>query len=446
MSTAADARPLPGRDQTGEARCDSLTHDGRAVARVNGKTTFIEGALPGERVRFRYLRKRARYDTAALVDILEPSPQRVTPPCPAFGVCGGCTEQHLAPAAQVRAKQQVLADALAHVGRVAPAHWLEPITGPASGYRRRARLGVRFVPKKGGVLVGFRERRSSYVTPLASCVTLDPGFSALLAPLRALISGLSRPDRLPQIEISAGESARALIFRHLEPLTGGDLERLRGFARAHDAAVYLQPGGPETVAPLWPLPPPELDYALPAFDLWLAFGPTDFVQVNGAVNRLLVERAVGLLAPGAGEHVVDLFCGIGNFTLALARRARRVTGYEADPALIRRAEANAQRNGIANAAFRVADLYGPGLAGVYAAGVCDKLLLDPPRAGAIEALKAMPAPGPARIVYVSCNPATLARDSEYLVQARGYRLEAAGIADMFPHTSHVESLALFSRT
>ena len=431
---------------TAVARVESLTHDARGVARVHGKATFIEGALPGEEVRFRYLKRRARFDSGGLVDVLEPSPERVMPPCRHFGTCGGCTLQHLAPHGQIEAKQRVLSETLQHLGRVRPARWLAAITGPTAGYRRRARLGVRFVPKKGGALVGFRERRRSFVTPLDACVTLDPRLSALLPALRSVAAGLSRADRLPQIEVAAGDEVCAAIFRHLEPLTPADLDRLRAFADEQATSVYLQPGGPETIQAFSPDPAPELSYSLPAFDVSFVFEPRDFIQVNSAVNRALVESAVTLLDLTPSDRVLDLFCGLGNFTLPLARRAAFVVGYEADAILVRRGMQNARRNRLNNVEFRVADLFGAAVSDVWDHGRCQKVLLDPPRAGAIEIFKALPADPPRRIVYVSCNPATLARDSEYLVNARGYRLEAVGVADMFPHTSHIESIALFART
>lgn len=430
------------RTETAEARIESLDYEGHGVARVNGKATFIDGALPGERVRFRYDRRRRRHDQGTTIEVLEPSPERVTPPCRHFGRCGGCSLQHLAPAAQVASKQQVLSDNLARIGRTEPEAWLDPILGPDRGYRRRARLGVRDVPKKGGVLVGFRERRRSYITPLDDCLTLDRRIAALLPALRGLVAGLSRPDRLPQIEVAAGDSAAALVFRHLEPLTGADLERLRGFAQAHDVQVHLQPDAPESVHALWPVPAPALGYALPEFDVRLVFRPTDFIQVNAEVNRRLVSRAIELLALEPDDNLLDLYCGLGNFTLPAARRARRVLGIEGEAGLIARARANAESNGLANADFRAADLsaQAPAAWGDFR---FDKLLLDPPRTGAIEAIRALPADGPRRIVYVSCNPATLARDSQYLVEVLGYRLASAGVADMFPHTAHVESIALF---
>jgi 23S rRNA (uracil1939-C5)-methyltransferase len=441
-ASARNEDRTPARGDIAIADVESLTHDARGVARIDGKATFIEGALPGERVRFRYHNKRPRFDTGIAIEILTPSPDRVTPPCPHFGVCGGCSLQHLAPAAQTRAKQQVLAETLEHVGRVRPERWLPAISGPDAGYRRRARLGARLVHKKGGVLVGFREKRRSFITARDSCHVLVPRFTALLPSLRALIGGLSRPDRIPQVEVAAGDEQLALVLRHLEPLTEPDRERLRDYERAHALTMFVQPGDASTIAPLSPNPT-ALTYALPEFDLELQFEPSDFVQVNSAVNRALVGRAIELLQLGAEDRLLDLFCGLGNFTLAGARRAGRVVGIEAEPALIERAQANAARNHLANVEFRVGNLYDTTNPFAWSSEHYHKLLLDPPRAGALEAIKALPADGPSRIVYVSCNPATLARDSDYLVHVLGYRLEAAGVADMFPHTDHVESIALY---
>ncbi|HEX9812859.1 MAG TPA: 23S rRNA (uracil(1939)-C(5))-methyltransferase RlmD [Burkholderiales bacterium] len=439
-------RTSPAANGEGEATIESLTQDARGVARIDGKTTFIEGALPGERVRFRYARRRSRYDTGTAIEIVVPSPDRVAAPCPHFGTCGGCTLQQLSSDAQLRSKARVLAESLRRLGRVQPTAWLAPIAGPTTGYRRRARLGVRLVPKMGGVLVGFRERRRSFIAPLADCLTLDPRLAALLPVLPNLVAGLSRPDRVPQIEMSAGDDAAAIVLRHLEPLTANDMARLRDFAAERDIGLYLQPRDSASVRPLWPEAGVALTYRLPAFAVTLSFGVTDFVQVNAAVNRDLVRRAVDLLDVAATDRVVDLFCGVGNFSLALARRAARVAGYEADTVLARRARENAAANGIVNAEFEIANLYDKSGAAPWVGGGCDKLLLDPPRAGAMAALKALPPNDlPGRIVYVSCNPATLARDSEYLVHRLGYRLEAAGVADMFPHTSHVESMVLFVR-
>jgi 23S rRNA (uracil1939-C5)-methyltransferase len=431
------------RGELAEAQVESLDYEGRGVARVDGKATFIEGALPGERVRFRYERKRRRHDQGTVIEVLEASADRVIPPCAHFGRCGGCSLQHMTPAAQIAAKQRVLAQNLLHIGRVVPDSWLPPIIGPDRGYRRRARLGVRDVPKKGGVLVGFREKRHSFITPLNDCLTLDRRIAVLLPALRDLIAALSRPDRLPQIEAAAGDESVALVFRHLEPFTEADLARLRTFAQAHGVLVHLQPDAPDSVHPLWPDDPPVLSYALPDFDLRLAFTPTDFIQVNAEVNRQLVHHALELLAPGPDDAVLDLYCGLGNFTLAVGRRAGRVLGIEGESGLVERARANAKDNRLANVEFRAADLGGALVPAPWEGFRFDKLLLDPPRTGAIEAIRALPADGPQRIVYVSCNPATLARDSQYLVEVLRYRLAAAGVADMFPHTAHVESIALF---
>lgn len=444
-SNPTDALVPRARGDTAVATVESLTHDARGVARIDGKTTFIEGALPGERVRFRYYNKRPRFDNGATIEVLEPSPDRATPACRYYGVCGGCSLQHLAAGAQLLAKQRILAETLEHVGRVQPTRWLPPIASGDTAYRRRARLGVRVVAKKGGVIVGFRERRRSFITPLESCLTLEPRLAALLVPLREVVGKLSCADRLPQVEVSAGDSGCAAVFRHLLPLNTSDIEHLRAFAQAYDVSTYLQPGGTETIHPLWPRPAPELEYRLPEFDVRLAFAPADFMQVNAIVNAALVSQAVAMLELTPLDHVLDLFCGLGNFTLPLARRAGYVLGLEGESGLVARARANAARNGIANAEFRVADLYDTAGLDLLTGERWTKLLLDPPRGGAMEVVKALSKDGPARIVYVSCNPATLARDSDYLVHVLGYRLEAAGVADMFPHTSHVESIALYTR-
>lgn len=430
-----------------EAVIESLTQDARGVARINGKATFIEGALPGERVRFRYLQRRPRYDTGIAIEIIEPGGDRVDAPCAHFGTCGGCTLQQLSGGAQLRWKARILGDTLRRLGRVQPVRWLAPIAGPTDGYRRRARLGVRLVPGRGGVLVGFRERRRSFITSLSDCLTLDPRLAALLPVLPDLVAGLSRPDRVPQIEMSAGDDTVAIALRHLEPLTSGDTARLRDFAVERTIGLYLQSRDPVNVQPLWPEAGVALTYRLPEFATTLSFGVTDFVQVNAAINRELVQRAVNMLEVAPSDRVVDLFCGVGNFSLPLARRAARVVGYEADVTLVQRARENAASNGIANVAFAVADLYDESSAAAWNGARCDKLLLDPPRAGAMTALKALPPNDlPRRIAYVSCNPATLARDSEYLVHRLGYCLDSAGVADMFPHTSHVESVALYVRS
>lgn len=444
------AAPRAGGD-TDVVQIESLNYDGRGVAHVARKTIFIDGALPGETVRFRYYNKRQKYDSGGAVEIITPSVERVEPACRYFGTCGGCSLQHMQARAQLSAKQQVLADNLRHIGRLEPVSWLAPIAGPEFGYRRRARLGVRLVPKKGGVLVGFRERRRSYITNLDGCLTLEPRVSDLLPHIRGVVARLSRPDRIPQIEVAVGDNAAALVFRHLESLTELDLTRLRAFGAEQDVQIFLQPGGLETVHALWPSSPPPLSYRLVEYGVTIEFAPTDFVQVNHAANHGLVHQAVSLLDPRPDDQVLDLFCGLGNFTFPLARRSRSVLGIEVDAGLLTRARRNAAINRIANVEFRQADLYLPRESSEPEASPWqgyrfDKLLLDPPRAGAMEAIKRLwPDRGPSRIVYVSCYPATLARDADYLVRALGYRLTAAGVVDMFPQTSHVESMAVFDK-
>jgi len=425
---------------------ESLDQEGRGIARRDGKTIFIEGALPGERVTCSPYRKKPAYEVATLVKVVKPASQRVTPRCRYFGLCGGCSLQHLDDRAQVAVKQRVLEDSLWHIGRVRPEQILSAIYGPAWGYRHRARLAVRHVPKKGGALVGFHEKRSSYVADMDSCEVLPERYSRMLRPLRDLVDALSIRNRLPKIEIAAGDEADVLVLRVLEPLASADVERLHEFAKRHGVGIYLQPGGPDTALPMSGERAADLYYTLPEFGLRMSFGPTDFTQVNHAVNRVLVRRALALLDPQPGERIADMFCGIGNFTLAIARRGARAVGIEGSAALLKCAAANAEANGLsATAMFVAMDLYRPMGAWPDALEHFDRMLLDPPRDGAVELVKALPDNGPRRIVYVSCNPGTLARDAAVLTQARGYRLSAAGVVNMFPHTSHVESIAVFDR-
>ncbi|MEQ6341489.1 MAG: 23S rRNA (uracil(1939)-C(5))-methyltransferase RlmD [Gammaproteobacteria bacterium] len=425
------------------ADVESLTQDARGVAHIGGKAVFIEGALPGEEVMFTYVARHRRYDEGQAVQILKASPHRVEPRCPHFNVCGGCSLQHMAVEAQILAKQQVLLDSLAHIGKVAPESLLPPLTGLHWGYRRKARLSAKYVMKKPAMLVGFCEKRSNLLADLTRCDVLDPSVGERIVELRALLNGMDARDRIPQIEIAVGDHQAALVFRTLADLDGDDQNRLRGFGERHGFQIYLQPGGPETAKLLWP-ESATLSYRLPDYDLELFFLPTDFTQVNAELNRPMINRALELLDPQPGERILDLFCGLGNFTLPLARRAGSVVGVEGSEALVQRARDNAQRNGIANVEFHAADLnltvdyswVGPGF---------DKILLDPPRTGAFEAVKHLPAFGASRLVYVSCNPATLARDAAELVHNHGYRMVSAGVMDMFPHTTHVESIALFER-
>jgi len=426
-----------------EAQVLDLAHDGRGVARIDGKTVFIADALPGERVRASRVSRRRSHDEAVLVEVLEAAVERVVPRCQHFGACGGCSLQHLSPAAQLAAKDRSLHDSLARLGHVtAGTHW-PPIAGPAWEYRRRARLGARKVDKKGRVLVGFRERRAALVTDMTGCEVLAGGVGRLIPALSELIGGLSIARRVPQVEVAVGDDRTALVFRVMDPLSPADGIALDRFGVEHGVDVWLQTGGPDTLRPLredTPMP----GYRLAEFDLEFRFLPTDFVQVNGPINEQAVARAVELLAPAPGHRVVDLFCGLGNFSLALARRGARVCGVEGDAALVARARENAARNGL-EAEFHVADLFEDCSGLPWAREPCDALLLDPPRAGAEAAIRLAPQLRPARIVYVSCHPGTLARDAGILVNELGYRLSGAGVMDMFPHTAHVESIALFER-
>ncbi len=432
------SRRGPGPAQQG--RVVDLAHDGRGVVKPEGKAMFVPDALPGELIEFRRRRRRRSFDEGELLQVIEPSPQRVVPRCPHFGRCGGCSLQHLLPEAQLGAKQKQLEEAFRRVGEVTPLHWLEPLTGPHWGYRRKARLGVKWVHAKARVLVGFRERLQPYIADMDSCEVLDARVAALLPALADTIAGLRCRERLPQIEVAAGDDAVALVFRHLDPLAPEDRAALAAFGRTHGVWPWLQPGGLDTVQPLLD-DTPALEYALPDFDLQLRFLPTDFVQVNAGLNRRMVNLAVELLAPADGERVLELFSGLGNFSLPLARRGARVVAVEGDAALVARGRDNAERNGL-SIEYHVADLAEVGADAPWLAGGCDKLLLDPARAGADGALPAVLGCRPQRIVYVSCHPATLARDARIIIDA-GYRLHSAGVMDMFPHTGHVESIALF---
>ena len=432
---------------TGIATIESIDHEGVGVAHVDGKVTFIEGGITGERVAFARRRSRGNFDLATVTEVLSESSQRVSPRCPWFGTCGGCAMQHVDAAAQVAAKQRVLEDNLARIGKVVPESVLPPIHGPTWGYRHRARLSVHFVAKKGGVLVGFHERKSSYVADVRSCEVLPPAISRLIVPLRELFTTMALRERLPQVELAVGESVTVLVLRNLEPLGEEDRTKLRAFADRHGIQWWLQPKGPDTAHPFHPESAPALDYRLPEFGLSIGFGPTEFTQVNAAVNRVLVKRAVDLLDPRPGERVGDLFCGLGNFTLALASRGATVVGMEGLASLVARGEANARANGLeGRASFIAYDLYTDAPGALARLGRVDKLLIDPPRDGAVEICKALPESGaPTRIVYVSCSPSTLARDAGVLVNVKGYRLLAAGVVNMFPHTGHVESIAVFAR-
>ena len=445
------------RDSNEWLKVESLDLEAQGVAHnLEGKVVFIEDALPGEEVQVSVNRRKNNWEQATMTALRRKSSQRVTPRCPHYGTCGGCKMQHFHVGAQVATKQRALEDALWHLGRLRCEQVLRPIEGPAWGYRYRARLSVRFVVKKGKVLVGFHERKSSFVADMDSCEVLPAHVSALLVPLRELIAGMDQRDRLPQIELAVGDAVTALVLRHLDPLSAADLERLRGFGAGRGVQWWLQPKGPDTVRRLDD-GGPELGYALPEFGIWMPFKPTDFTQVNPHINRVLVARALRLLDARADERVIDWFCGLGNFTLPIATTAREVLGIEGSEALVQRSRENAALNRLTSSTSFVArNLFELTPADLASHGHADKWLIDPPREGAFALVKALTdlhadaalAPGfapPKRIVYVSCNPATLARDAGLLVHQAGYRCTAAGAVNMFPHTAHVESIAVFDR-
>jgi len=428
---------------------ESLDQEGHGVGHVAGRVVFIDGALPGERVGISVFRRKPNFDQAKLAEIYRESPYRVQPRCPHFGVCGGCSLQHLEFGAQVAVKQRMLEDALWRIGKVRAEQMLSPIRGPAWGYRHRARLSARYVAKKDGALVGFRERHRSYVADMRGCDVLPPGISRLIVPLRELIDRLSIRERLPQVEVAVGDQVSVLVLRVLESPSPEDQALLRNFSEQEQVQLWLQPRGPDSAYAFHPSQAPQLAYSLPEFDIVMPFLPTEFTQVNPGVNRVLVRRVATLLKPGEGERIADFFCGLGNFSLPLARRGASVTGYEGSAALVARAGANAGLNGLSGCArFTQADLFRVDADWMAEQGRFDKWMVDPPRDGAIELVKALPEAwekAPRRIVYVSCNPNTLARDAGVLVHVKRYRLRAAGIVNMFPHTSHVESIALFER-
>jgi 23S rRNA (uracil1939-C5)-methyltransferase len=421
-------------------------NEARGVARHEGKVVFVEGALIGETVIARPVRSRPSYDIAALQQVIKPSALRVTPRCPSFGVCGGCSMQHLDAAAQVSAKQRLLEDSFLHIAKLKPELMLRPIHGPAWRYRYRARLAVRYVQKKGAVLVGFHEKRSSFVADMQSCEVLPAHVSALLPALRELVGKLSIRDRLPQFELAVGDHSTVLVARVLEPPSRADEELLRQFAVEHSISFWLQPKGPDSAVPFFPTDS-ALGYRLPEFGVEMPFRPTDFTQVNQFINRTLVTRALRLLDVKADERVADLFCGLGNFTLPIATLAKQVVGFEGSASLTQRAKENARRNQLdAKVRFETVNLFDLSQPQQSALSGFDKMLIDPPREGALEVVRSIIQPGfarPTRIVYVSCNPSTLARDAALLVHQGGYALRAAGVVNMFPHTSHVESIAVF---
>ena len=433
----------------GTAYIESLDQEGRGVAHVDGKAIFIQGALPNETVRYQSTRVKASYEFAETKEVLKASNLRFTPKCKHFGMCGGCALQHLDFSAQVAAKQRLLENDLHHIGKVKPENILPPIYGPAWGYRHKARLRVKYVAKKERVLVGFNEKSTPFVADMDSCEVLPPRISALIVPLQAMIAQMSIKDAIPQIELAVGEEVVVLVFRVMETPNAQDEALFKAFADQHQVQVWTQTKGLDTVKPFYPLDAPQLSYSLPEFDLKYPFNPTEFTQVNPHINQVMLRRAMQLLAPKAKERIADFFCGLGNFTLPIARSGASVFGMEGLEVLVNRAKESAALNGLAGQVdFEEANLFDMTPELLQGLGHFDKWLIDPPRDGAMALVSALPADssfGPQRIVYVSCNPATLARDAGILVNEKGYRMLAAGVINMFPHTSHVESIALFER-
>ncbi|MDN6318526.1 MAG: 23S rRNA (uracil(1939)-C(5))-methyltransferase RlmD [Marinobacter sp.] len=436
---------------TEPVRCDveSLSHDGRGIARQDGKVLFVDGGLPGEQVIAKVVSTRSKFDELRTLEVIEPAPERQAPPCEFADLCGGCSLQHMSADAQIRFKENTLREQFAHFGGIEPEEWVPPMRPESTlGYRRKARMGVRYVKARESVLVGFREKRNSFLADIDRCVVLDPRIGERIVPLRELLHSMDAYARIPQVEVACGDDAAAMVFRNMDDLSASDREKLITFGQTHDLHIYLQPKGPNTVHRIWPESAgrndERLSYRLDAFDLTMKFHPMDFTQVNADINKTMVNRAVEWLDVQPGERVLDLFCGLGNFTLPLARKGGQVVGVEGDDAMVVRGRENAEQNGLQNVSFHGADLHGDFTGQSWAQEGFDKILIDPPRSGAEDICKYLTAFGARRIVYVSCNPATLARDAGVMAR-NGYRLVRAGVMDMFPHTTHVESMALFER-
>ena len=424
---------------------DSLSHEGRGIARVNGKTVFVDGALPGEEVSIRFTRGHRRYSEARVIEIIKPAPERIPARCQHFMVCGGCSFQHVDSQFQIAHKQKTLLEQLRHIGAVAPEEIMPPLTGPLWGYRRRARLAAKYVDKKQKVLVGYREKSSPFIAEISRCETLHPAVGLMLEELQGLISRLSILRQVPQIEVAVADNATALVIRNLAEPDAADIALLKDFESRKNVIIFLQAGGPESITPLTPERMVELVYSLPDYGIECVFLPTDFIQINKEINNKMIALALHLLAPDRQDDVLELFCGLGNFSLPLASQCKQVTAVEGDKGLIERAQKNAERNAITNVEFHAVDLAKEDLHADFIERKHAKVLLDPPRTGAADIIKRMSFAGTERIVYVSCNAATLARDAGMLVRDKGFRLQKAGVMDMFPHTAHIESIALFVR-
>lgn len=427
-----------------DASIESLSHELRGIARIDGKATFIDGVLPGEKVQFRYTRQKAQLDEGRLEQVIEASPDRVEPLCPHTSMCGGCSIQHMSPAFQIEAKQRVLEELFLNIAKTAPKRWLAPLQASTWHYRARARLSVRFVEKKADVLIGFREKHNPrYITEIQSCAILDARVSDMLPALKSLCMDLTDKSTIAQIEVAASGLELGLVFRHLHPLTDADTTLLRDFAKTHEVVLYLQPAGPDSIHKLYPENDAPLHYTM--HGMRYQYYPDDFTQIHSELNALMVTQALDLLALKNTEKAMDLFCGLGNFSLPMAARVAKLVGIEGSAKMVERAGANALLNGIDNAVFHARNLEDCADLLELSGGAIDKLLIDPPRTGALAVVQTIDKLKPSRLVYVSCNPATLARDAEVLVQQKGYTLEALGVMDMFPHTTHVESMALFTK-
>jgi len=423
-----------------------LSHDGRGIGMINQKTAFIAGALPGETVECQITHQRNQYIEAQVLNVLEASTTRTTPACPHFGVCGGCSLQYMTTDAQLALKLQTVLEQLKHFGNVIPLNIMPPLQAQPFGYRRKARLGVRYVFKKNKLLIGFREKSSRYLADLNQCLVLHPMIGERFEQLRELISSLDSSQHIPQIEVAIGDETVALVFRHLQDLSDRDQQAIIEFAKIYNFQIYLQPNPPAPVTKLWPNDAIDrLSYSLPNENLEFLFHPLDFTQINLEINRLMIGQALNWLALNKNDHVLDLFCGIGNFTLPMARHAEQVIGIEGSELMVERAKENARHNGIENVEYYAANLAQPTLSAAWLAKKHHKILLDPPRAGAKEVLPLIASVNAQRILYVSCNPATFARDAGELVHTYHYQLKKIGIMNMFPHTSHIETMAVFDK-
>jgi 23S rRNA (uracil1939-C5)-methyltransferase len=437
-------KPVPTESVIIDIEC--LSHEGRGVGRIDGKTVFVDGALPGEQVEMLYTYQRGKFDEGRTINVIKASEKRVEPPCPHFSICGGCSMQHLSSDAQIEHKQQILKEQFTHFAQTEPDVWLAPLQADLLGYRRKARLGVRYVYKKQKTLVGFREKYSNFLADIDSCAVLVKQVSDLLVPMGDLISQMQAKEHIPQIEVATGDNKVALIVRHLKPLADSDRVLWIDFAKQHDLAIYLQPKGPTTVHRIWPVEDElaQLSYRLDALNVELQQQPLDFSQVNASINQKMVPFAIDLLDVQAEDNVLDLFCGLGNFTIPLATKAKYVVGVEGVQEMVDRGSENAKFNQLTNVEFHQADLTTDLTDKVWNQRQYNKILIDPARSGALEVISNIVKFNAEKIVYVSCNPSTLARDTGELVKA-GYKLTKAGVMDMFPHTTHVESIALFEK-